>query len=460
MRWKLLVAPVFLTGLLFLATVDSQGQPPGGGDGFRGKGKGGKGGFPGGGFGAMQAPDPDMMWGFIARGQDSINLNDPQFARMRQRMEQTGQAIPPNGILTKEQFKANFQQQMAQGGGMTMRFGGGQPGGTPGAMTFQATPGADGKPTVVLQGGGPGGFGGTPGMGGMSGNSDEAMMNFFRRADRNGDGRITPDEANGPLRDRFQEFDTNHDGAIDFNEYKPYIMQRMAMRGDGGGRGDRGPGGFGGGPGGFDMRNGAMATSAFPNGGPGGWGGSPGGWGNGGGGWGGGPPPGGWNGGDQGSQSDRRGRNHDDEDDKPVVYRYGKMPKGIPNWFETYDDDQDGQIGLYEWRRHGEATAKFVEMDLNGDGYLTPDEWLRYQQIQLEKKSDSSASSEGDDRPRGPRANGPGDRGPRGQGGDRNPGAGDKGGRPGRGGPPGGGRGQGGDRGNQSEGKKNPFTGG
>src|SRR5581483_2816075 len=400
MRRKWLVAPAFLAGLLLLATVDSQGQPPG--DGFRGKGKGGRGGFPGGfpGGGGFSF-DPGAMWDRMAQGQDSINLNDPRFAFMKGMMERRGEPIPPNGILTKPQFVASAQQRMAQGG-MTMRFGGGPPGsppGGPGTMTFSSAPGADGKPSVVIQGAP--GMGGMPGMGmpgGMSANPDEMMMNFFRRADKNGDGRITPDEASSNLRERFQEFDANRDGAIDFNEFKPYMQQRMASRGD---RGMRGPFGS------SDPRNGSMAASAFPNS-PGGWGGSPGGWGTGGN-WGGGPP-GGWAGttGDPTGPPDRRDRKADDEDDKPVVYRYGKLPKGIPSWFEEYDDDHDGQVGLYEWRRHGKPTTEFVAMDLNGDGYLTADEWLRYQQKQLDQKAGASASEGGPPRG-GPSADG-GDR--------------------------------------------------
>ncbi len=42
------------------------------------------------------------------------------------------------------------------------------------------------------------------------------------------------------------------------------------------------------------------------------------------------------------------------------------------------DTDRDGQIALYEWRRAGRPMAEFVEMDLNADGLLPPDEYLRY----------------------------------------------------------------------------------
>ena len=131
-------------------------------------------------------------------------------------------------------------------------------------MTFQATPGPDGKPVFMMQGGPPGMTAMPPGM---SNNPDEAMQNFFRRSDRNQDGRLDREEASSSLRERFEQYDTNRDGAIDLNEYRPYIQERMGSRGD-----QRGPGGS------FDPRNGSMMSSQFPNGPPGGWGGSPGGW--------------------------------------------------------------------------------------------------------------------------------------------------------------------------------------
>jgi hypothetical protein len=66
--------------------------------------------------------------------------------------------------------------------------------------------------------------------------------------------------------------------------------------------------------------------------------------------------------------------------DEPLPYaiRYGKMPPGIPPWFVELDTDRDGQVALYEWRRAGLPMAQFQEMDLNEDGLLPPDEYLRY----------------------------------------------------------------------------------
>lgn len=58
--------------------------------------------------------------------------------------------------------------------------------------------------------------------------------------------------------------------------------------------------------------------------------------------------------------------------------------------FTPHDLDQDGQIGLYEWRKNNPGKlADFFVMDLNGDGFLTPRE------IQLSKagKTQRSAAS-------------------------------------------------------------------
>jgi hypothetical protein len=75
------------------------------------------------------------------------------------------------------------------------------------------------------------------------------------------------------------------------------------------------------------------------------------------------------------------------DEPKPVAYRYGQLPKGLPDYFTTADADRDGQVGLYEWARHWDPTekglpetrlAEFKGVDLNGDGLLTAEEYLRW----------------------------------------------------------------------------------
>jgi Ca2+-binding EF-hand superfamily protein len=64
-------------------------------------------------------------------------------------------------------------------------------------------------------------------------------------------------------------------------------------------------------------------------------------------------------------------------DKGPVVYRAGKLPKELPDWFEKLDMDKDGQISLYEWRKGGKSLAEFKLWDRNDDGLVTFDEVLR-----------------------------------------------------------------------------------
>jgi hypothetical protein len=64
--------------------------------------------------------------------------------------------------------------------------------------------------------------------------------------------------------------------------------------------------------------------------------------------------------------------------EKPEAVRFGHLPKGLPDWFATLDEDHDGQVGLYEWRHSGWPTSAFEPIDSNDDGLLTCDEWLHF----------------------------------------------------------------------------------
>lgn len=66
------------------------------------------------------------------------------------------------------------------------------------------------------------------------------------------------------------------------------------------------------------------------------------------------------------------------EDGRAPSWRAGKLPPGLPPWFEQLDKNQDGQVAMYEWRAGGMPLADFLAMDLNDDGLLTPDEVLRF----------------------------------------------------------------------------------
>jgi Ca2+-binding EF-hand superfamily protein len=358
--------------------------------------------------------NPDEMFNRYSGGQDSFNVNEmaPDQRERFMRMAQfTGFQIPPNGIITRdyyrqatEQMRERFSQMRGGMGGppgsMMMSAPGG---GGPPVMPMSSTPsGSPNQPSIAPQmpgapspwgggsppqwGGGPGGWnGGQQGgwNGGQSGGwggggpggfdpnqmSDEQIGRMMRRYDRDGDGRISAEEASGDLRDAFQRLDTNRDGYIDANEYRVYLMERMGDRN----RGDRGSSGF-------DPNN-----QQNPQ-----WGG----------------PPGGWGGGDR--SRDQR----DQEPERPVVYRYGKLPKDLPSWFTSLDEDQDGQIGLYEWRADGRSIAEFQAMDLNGDGIITAEEYLRYRREKDggDNRSASVASQFGVDRGGSDRSNDRGNR--------------------------------------------------
>ena len=50
------------------------------------------------------------------------------------------------------------------------------------------------------------------------------------------------------------------------------------------------------------------------------------------------------------------------------------LPKNLPPWFKELDTDHDGQITLREWQARGKKLADFHKLDLNDDGFVTPEE--------------------------------------------------------------------------------------
>jgi hypothetical protein len=177
---------------------------------------------------------------------------------------------------------------------------------------------------------------------------DRRAESSFRRQDVNGDGLLNFDEMPSALRSERDEWDANHDGFIDLNEYKAYYKafteQRQA-----------------------DRRAGQPGRAGWPIVIV--------------------PPP-------------------EEEDKRPVVYRPGKLPKELPPWFAQDDKDGDGQIGLYEWLAARQPLAQFEAMDRNKDGFLTAEEVLYYakhqpkQVVQGPDKRGPSTPSFGRPRPR------------------------------------------------------------
>jgi hypothetical protein len=155
----------------------------------------------------------------------------------------------------------------------------------------------------------------------------------FRELDRNGDGVLNRDEMSETLRAERGRWDTNRDGFIDRNEYLGYFQARM---------------------------HNVIAEGGFP-GQPGTGPGRP-------------PVP-----------------VKEENDGRPVVYRYGKLPPGLPAWFTQFDTDRDAQLGLYEWKDSGRPLQEFERMDRNGDGFLTVEEVVHF--LEFQEQGEASPSS-------------------------------------------------------------------
>jgi Ca2+-binding EF-hand superfamily protein len=79
-------------------------------------------------------------------------------------------------------------------------------------------------------------------------------------------------------------------------------------------------------------------------------------------------------------------------DKRATVFRAGHLPPELQRgWFEELDTDKDGQIGLYEWKAGGKSLEMFRAMDVNGDGFVTAEEALRY----LKKNPAAAAELQG-----------------------------------------------------------------
>ena len=68
-----------------------------------------------------------------------------------------------------------------------------------------------------------------------------------------------------------------------------------------------------------------------------------------------------------------------------TVYRAGKLPMNLPQWFKDCDLDGDAQIALYEWKEKGGTVEQFKKFDRNGDGFLTYEEVLKGNMLALKE---------------------------------------------------------------------------
>jgi len=289
--------------------------------------------------------DPESRWADLTQSTggsgDTLQLERlPPDARERLRRLATftGQApLPESGILTKAQY-IDYVQRGIQG--MKEKGMGGGEGGGPGM----------GGPGM----GGPGG----PPRTGFPNNSSEDILSRFQEYDKNQDGKLSMDEAPTRTRGAFANFDANKDGLLDLQEYTQLRQSVYAMP-------SGGPPGASGAPPGKAMNIAAPAWPQTPT-----------------------PAVA------ASSTSTVTAPANKTVDPTLIAYRYGKIPKEAPTWFSDLDTDKDGQIGMYEWKKAGRDMAEFAALDLNNDGFVTPEEWLRAQKLTQERqKNDELVAS-------------------------------------------------------------------
>lgn len=143
---------------------------------------------------------------------------------------------------------------------------------------------------------------------------------LFRELDRDASGFLEQSEWTERLFEASRRTDANRDGRIDRAEYAAYIQGRVATTIE---RGPKPP----------PQERSAKATVVAAT-----------------------PPP---------------------EAQPEFAVRAGHLPKELPGWFAEIDFNHDGQVELWEWRRSPRRGDEFFQLDLDRDGLLYPDEYLR-----------------------------------------------------------------------------------
>jgi hypothetical protein len=348
-------------GFLCLAAQAQRGGP--GGDRGSGGGgppsSGGVGGFSGGGFRGMPTADDSFNQLVQSYGGTGDALDYSKVSQERRdrfnRFASFGNMpqMPTSGIITRDQYRVEFAKRMES---MQSRWGGGGNNsfirGGPPTATAPGSPTPSGSVTMTVNS-----MNVAPSTApnmappGERPVAEEEVQRFIRRYDKDNDSRVSFAEAqeSDRLKPVFAFYDKNADGFLDSAEFRTYVQDRFNGRSPE-----------------------SMAAGHAP------------------------PPQGSYDprgGYDRGGDSSRK-ETPPAEEEKPVVYRYGKLPtKELPSWWDRLDTDKDGQIGLYEWRAEKSNTmAEWIGMDLNADGYLPAEEYIRFKK-QKDNPSSTAASS-------------------------------------------------------------------
>ncbi len=168
---------------------------------------------------------------------------------------------------------------------------------------------------------------------------DQQAALYFKERDRNKDGVLDQSEMSGGMRWRMKEYDKNGDGKISKSESMAYykkVTERFR-------RGNR------------DQGN-SKNDKTQPKGGT------------------------------------ERVVIEDIPYERPLVFAFGKLPKGTPDWYTDNDTDKDGQVALFEWRKGGKSIAEFLKLDSNQDGFISPDEMVRAEERTNGVQTASSSS--------------------------------------------------------------------
>lgn len=187
---------------------------------------------------------------------------------------------------------------------------------------------------------------GSRGPGSRSGIDSSAMVEgYFQRIDRNGDGMLNSDEMPSSLQDEKSKWDENKDGAISVKEFSAFAKAVQQKR--------------------SEDRSRSGETKAEP--------------------------------GVEVARVESSPALTEDIlkglDKKPVVYRTGELPPGLPAWFTRMDADGDGQVALYEWKDQGGSLDDLSKWDRNDDAFITIDEAMAQSSQSSSERSNPSPRS-------------------------------------------------------------------